>query len=205
MAQKENDVICKVNSDLKGLHDFASQKIIPKLDTKLRQCKPSIKDKAIADTYIRICLSVGSVIKLNESRRDFQALASASRTILELYIDMHLLDKEKINNGFEKFVAFVDAKRFSIAESDRNWSKENKFPFDEMFPERAEYLEEMTIKKMSEKIQQLWKKDKTPDHWSGLHMRDRAAKLGRAFVEKYIRLYYLGNWCVHSGPLDWKA
>ncbi len=104
-------------------------------------------------------LVVGSVIKLNHFK-DFLVLASITRTIFELYVDMYLLKQEKIPNGFEKFGAFIEAKKYSTAKARKNWAEQHKFPFDEKCPSHAKYLQGMESKKMSQKIQQLWSSDK---------------------------------------------
>lgn len=207
MAQKENDVIRQVNSfykDLKKWHDFATQQILPDLDKKLRKGKPTPKDSALRDTFIRMYLVVGSIIKLNHFK-DFHVLAGVTRTIFELYIDMHLLDKAKIDNGLEKFATFIAAKKFSTAKARKNWAEQNKFPFDEKFPQIANCLQEMEGNGMAKIIQQLWNSAKCPNHWSGLLIPDRVLKLGSDFIEEYIRFYDIGNWYVHPGPLDWQV
>ncbi len=30
-------------------------------------------------------------------------------------------------------------------------------------------------------------------------------KLGGYFIEEYIKLYDIGNWYIHPGPLDWQV
>jgi len=206
MAQNENNVISRAKSshkELKKMHELTSKIILPELDIKLRSCQPSPKDCALRDTFIRIYLVVGSIIKLNHFK-DFHVLASVTRTVFELYIDMHLLYKDKIDNGFEKFTEFGVAKKFSTTKARKNWAEQNKFPFDKKFPRRVEYLQNMASNKIPKKIQQLWKSTKCPDHWSALSVSDRVAKLGTDFIEKYIMFYDIGNWYIHSGPFDWK-
>ena len=198
-------MVSRANSShkkLKELHEATSKIILPKLDIKLRSQQSSLKDCALRDILIRIYLVVGSIIKLNHFK-DFHVLASVTRTVFELNIDMHLLDEEKINNGFEKFTEFGAAKKFSIAKARKNRAEQNGFPFDEKFPKRAEYLQKMESNGMLKKIQQLWKSKKCPDHWSALSVPDRVAKLGTDFIERYIMYYDIGNWYIHSGPFDW--
>ena len=117
---------------------------------------------------------------------------------------MHLLNQELIPNGLKKFANFTEAKKFSIAEARRNWAMEKKFPFDEKCPQRAEYLRQNQVQNMPKKIKELWGRQTCPNHWSGLSLADRVGKLGTDFIEMYIKLYDLGNWYTHSGPLDWQ-
>jgi hypothetical protein len=203
---REDDVINKVaafHADLKRLHDFTSQRLLPALDARLKQTEPSLKEAALRDTFVRIYLVVGSIIKLNHYK-DFHVLASVVRTLFELYLDMHLLDREIVADGFERFREFTGAKKFSTAKSRRNWAMQVKYPFDEKFPARTKYLQQVETQKVAERIQNLWDAEGLPSHWSGLTMPDRAAKLGEEFIEMFILLYDLGNWYTHSGPLDWQ-
>jgi len=202
MTEAEDGIITNARQyyeDLKNLYDGASVKILPRLDEKLRNNKLTIEDTPLCNVYIRLYLAVGSLLRLNH-RKDFQVLASTARIILELYLDIHLLNRNLIPKGFEKFKDFGKLKKFDIAKRRRNWAEENNFPYAEKFPKRLAYLKECTS--FEERIQELWG-SQVLNHWTGLDIASRAKKLGNQFIEYYLLLYDLGNWYIHSGPLNY--
>lgn len=201
---KEEDAICKAREYYKELHELHTgslKHILPQLNEKLQNEEQNAKNIALRDIYIRLYLAVSSLLKL-DSQTDFQTLVSITRTILELYLDIHLLCRDLIPNGTEKFAEFTKLKKFDIATKRKNWAEKNNYPFTEKFHHRVTYLEECDIGECKKRIKELWGTT-LPNHWSGRDIASRATIVGNQAIEYYLLLYDLGNWYVHSGPLNW--
>ena len=201
----ENHTISEQTSSayqiLSQFHSMIKNKIIPELDRTLREKQPSEKDCAFRDTFIRIFSAVGSLSKLN-SRQDFLAAFSLTRIIFEIYIDMHLLEKDIVTDGINKYLNYLKCSKYKKLLGRKNWAEQNHFPFADKFPVHENFLQNPHQKENERTIIQLWG-NKFPKHWSDLNLPDRCAKLGSEFIERLIEIYDLGNLSVHPGPLDW--
>ena len=162
------------------------------------------KDWALLNCLDRLYLYVGSLTKLDQSE-DFQAVASISRTIFELYIDLLLILDDKIENGTEKFLYYQDCRYMY----DLECLKKHRGPevFEREHESLAERLEQYESMDLRQKTQDLWGRINCPEHWSGTRsIWERIKLLEDCFYEKNFRLtillYGYGSRAIHSGSMN---
>jgi hypothetical protein len=186
---------------LKGYFDIANRNVIPFLRGLKHHNK---KDEAIHYTFHCMYLWVGTLTCLN-SELHFQAFASGLRSLLELYFDMHLLHKDTIPNGVEKFHRYPEVERYRSIKKCKELCKSKGISFEENFVERNKYLNRISETHIDEIKIKLWGKDGkgkpiNPSHWTGLSVPDRAAKLGNNYLKLYLQFSDYCSWYIHSGP-----
>jgi hypothetical protein len=182
---------------LQGYFDIANQDVIRFLMDFNHRNK---KDQAIHDTFHCMYLWVGTLTCLN-TYLHFQAFAGGLRSFLELYLDLHLLHKEIIPNGVEKFHNYPLVERYRSINKCRDLCMKNDISFEENFADRSQYLNQTNKTHIAQIKTQLWGKDKNgkprnPDHWTGLSVPDRAAKLGNDYLLRYLQVSDYCSWYI---------
>jgi hypothetical protein len=123
----------------------------------------------------------------------------------ELLLDLLLLVRDEDGEMVKKFHNFVPVERFRVAERIVNFCKNHPdhvhfdFSVPESYtqiPNKKKNIEQLTI--------ECWGFDKkgkpiTPNHWSGLTVRERAVTLGLRYLAMYIQVYPYLSWYIHSG------
>ena len=138
---------------------------------------------------------------------NFQSLTGASRSVIEVYIDMELLFQNKIVNGVHLFKTHGDALTLKAARRMTEfYTAHPDLPFDPVsFEVHAKYIENNAAKIDAASVA-IWgmnkkKESNVPMHWSGdkMGLRRRARLLGVSFEKLTLDHYDLRNFHIHSG------
>jgi len=184
---------------------FAKKFVNPVLATQL---SPSEREAAILGLYYRIVLYSRSLLVLNNAIH-FQSVASATRSIIELYLDLELLHGNAFADGVLRTIAFMEAQKLKAAKKTLKFFDDNPgldpgidpsvSPLD---PQR-QYVANNEAR-IDAQTAKLWGKDshgrpRLPAHWTGLDVKSRAIKLGKQFELLVNQGYDYRNWLVHTG------
>jgi hypothetical protein len=155
---------------------------------------PSHRENCFLGTYYRTAANVDSLLALN-SGQHFQTAAVVARSLYELAVDVHLIDK--VPQAWMKMVFFVDVEKLRVARSMVNFAAANPdrkidvSAQNEFITKRAAAIEGNR--------KTLWPQAKKLNHWSAMNLPDRAKLLGDPFDELYYSHYARMSWYVHSG------
>jgi Family of unknown function (DUF5677) len=183
---------------------FAHDVMIPVLCGQLNL---NDRELAVIGIYYRMYLRIQSLVALNSSRH-FQTAASETRALFELLLDLKLLAGDSDGSMTAKFHAFTEVDRFRVAKQIVDYNA--KHPGSGIDDTHQRNL--VTKQGKQQAIDRLasthWGKTKAgnpqrPNHWSGLTMKERAAKCGSAYEELYIESYPFLNWSVHAGSVNY--
>lgn len=156
------------------------------------QLNPTDEEKCLSAIHNRTCCSVESLLALKELRH-FQAIASISRTIFELAVDIRLL--KKIPNATAKMIAGVEVEKLQSAEKIVNFSKTQEVPDIDVF---RSYVDREGPRIRAENLR-LWSTAVLVSHWSNKKLKERTDILGGLFQSAYRLHYPLLSWYTHSG------
>jgi hypothetical protein len=186
-----------------ALCKFANKHVVPVLVGIL---SPNDYERALFDTYYRMQFWLLSLEKLDYPSH-FQAVLNAARGTYELLLDLKLLQAD--HSLAAKYHAFPFVAHFSTAkkyidELARNPGHSPPPPAPKP-DKRLQFVSDVGNKKKFDDERRLhWGTGKngkpiTPEHWSGLTMPERAAKLSVEELLRYRLLYAQLCWYVHPG------
>ena len=180
----------------KCIYSFADEVMVPMLNGLIR---PDEREEALKQIYLRMYLFLGSIIALNHLRH-FQSVASATRSIFEVGIDIKALAADTTGVAITKFHQFPEVERYRTAAQLLEFATTNStITQSELSHERAFYDDAARKTRVEQQI--TFKKNGKPiypKHWSGNNnLRARAKNLNVEdwYVETYPRL----SWYVHAG------
>ena len=185
---------------LMAIHEFVRWCVNPVLETLI---DPTDEDRALVALQYRTHCLIRTLLALTEAIH-FQSIVSASRSVIELHVDMLLIDQKLIPNGINKFYAFTRAQRLRAAtratkfyDTNPTLVHHNNLAVTRQFI----YKNALAIDAESG---QLWgvtkeSKPKIPSHWSGLTLPNRAKLIGPECEKLVIDGYDYRNWMIHSG------
>jgi Family of unknown function (DUF5677) len=204
-AFTQHELVSAYYDGIRNCIDFVQTQIIPVLNGQINLNQ---KEGAILGIFYRIHALGSSLTRLN-NKIDFCAVAPIARTIFELLLDLKLLVRQEFTQeDIEKFRAFPEIERFRRPDKllefqTKNPGIEEKSCFPGEFQKK---LVESPGKRdeIESKIVSLWGKTKNgkinwPDHWTGLSVRSRAELFGSIYEQKYLEIYSILSWYVHSG------
>ena len=199
--------IAQINfQQLKRASDYVKTQLIKEL--KGREDGRTSRT-AILSIYGRIFLWVQSMIKLDGPEHCL-ALAANVRAILELYVDLNLVDQDRITDGVEKYFLFPTVEKCRNAKSIIDTRKQFHLTTTNETTPVDEYLRkpENSDRKIDDLKAQLWGKTKKgsiakPKHWTNKDLKQRVILIdNQDFAETFVSSYYWCNWCVHSMYFD---
>lgn len=158
----------------KAIYDFAKEVMIPQLKGLLQANQQEL---AVRETYCRMYLLLGSVVTLN-GLQHLQSVASATRSLFELWLDMKQLAANATGSTGEKFHAFPEIERYRAAEQLIKFSEKNPRVLNRTDISRQQAFYDDPDRKKT--IASILKTDKNgkplfPKHWSGKNdLRQRA-------------------------------
>jgi hypothetical protein len=94
------------------MHDFSRDVMFPLLKMLL---SPSRQEIAVRDTYYKMHLQLGSALALNNLSH-FQTVASVTRSLFELLLDLHTLARDFTGEAVQSYDAFPEIERYRVAE-----------------------------------------------------------------------------------------
>jgi hypothetical protein len=179
---------------LRAILEFHNWCVLPALNTLVN---PTPRELALKLLYGRIRLLADTLLVLRNVRH-FQSIVGASRTAIELYIDMHLLARNAIENGPDKFFAFDRVQRLKAAK--------RMVAFHDRYPNLRErgvdtfrtFIAAQGAAIDAERVR-LWGEGARPDHWTNINFYQRPNDLGQEFQRLVNDGYDYRNWQLHSG------
>lgn len=194
---------------------FVERKIVPQLIglqmlSTVSDNKLSEKDIAILGIYERMYHWIRSLMVLN-NRHLFQEAASATRSLVELFLDFRLLLCDRTGDYVKKYFEFLEmSKTYSakifVSSGDQFLGQTKLAPAQQ----RAYPGDSGRQSRVKRNVQFLWETDKNglprfPRHWSGMDLRARALYLDGLFQlpmheELYGEMYQLGSMYIHPDP-----
>jgi hypothetical protein len=180
---------------------FAKKFLNPIIATQLSL---SDREKTIVGHYYRIIAYGRSLLALNDAIH-FQSVASAARSILELYLDMEIFHRNLFADGVLRVAAFVEAQKLKAARKTLAFFAANPtlLASPSAVNPQDEYVRsnEARIDAQSAGIwgQDRKGKPKVPDHWTEWDVKSRATKLGKEFELLVNDGYDHRNFLVHTG------
>ncbi len=187
---------------------FVEQYLKPQIQSLVGNRTP--REDAILDVYYGI---VGFLVSINTLRNPWhvQAVASCSRSIFELYIDLLLLHRDASPVSVERFHAFADVERLRVAKE--------RLAFFDAHPELPQAdprfglnAPRAFIQNESARIEadmaRLWpaagagRAPAWPGHWSGVRkLRARAGAVDVEIQALYWQYYAHLSWFVHTASV----
>ncbi len=200
------DTLDAIYTTLVNFIKYIDEDIAPVLAGQL-SLKP--KEKAILEVYTRIKLWVKTIIKLNNFY-DFQGNASALRSVFELYLDLHLLERDIDEKLTRQYFDYAVVERYRSVSDISAFNK--KHP--ELKPDAlAEYILQSSFNQQDiiNTIERNWGspiknngKINFPKHWTNKTRYQVAKDLGPEFESLYLDIYPKLSWFVHSDPTGYQ-
>lgn len=179
---------------LRTILEFNNWCLLPSLNTLVN---PAPKELALKLLFGRIRPLIETLLLLTNVRH-FQSIVGASRTAVELYVDMHLLARDAVPDGTEKFFAFDSIQRLKAAR--RMVAFHDKYP--DLRERGVEPFRTFVVAQGAaidaERVR-LWGAKGKPDHWTNINLHDRPNALGPEFQRLVNDGYDYRNWLLHSG------
>ncbi len=187
------------------------------LKSLLRKEDGRTKRTALLHSYGRMYCWIHSMVRLGNENDDeipvaeyALTLAACLRATFEIFLDINLLEHDKIMKGVEKFFSFEKVARHKIAKKSLS------------LHERYKHLDKMQCTTMSAygdkikgeidaEIVRLWGairngrnkgKPSRVEHWTGMTVIDRVESLGGDCIRFYQHSYHYCNWSLHSGYIE---
>jgi hypothetical protein len=158
---------------------------------------PTPKELALNLLFGRVRLLIETLLVLTNVRH-FQSIVGASRTAVELYVDMHLLARDVIPDGVEKFFVFDRVQRLRSArrmvdfhDKHPDLRERGVEPFRKFATEQGAAIDADRVR--------LWGDKAKPDHWTNTNLYQRPKPLGPEFERLVNDGYDYRNWLLHSG------
>jgi hypothetical protein len=185
---------------LKSLNEFDKQEIRGGIAGLLAKTN---RENCYWGIYLRGRANVESLLSLKQVR-DFQAIAMLTRSLFELSVDIKLIDL--IPNAVEKINLFSQIEKLRAARKIVEFKDAN--PNSKVDATIHKRFIANNKAKIDAEQAAAWPGAMRVEHWSGLNLRERAARLGHPFLETYEVKYPQLSWYTHAAGvtgLDLKA
>lgn len=202
MGPDESTAVEKLFTSLKSLNEFDRLEM---QGVTAGQLSKSPREECIYGLYLRARANVQSILSLKQVS-DVQAIIMLARNLFELAVDAKLLDC--VSNGVEKFIAFSEMEKLRSAE--KIVSFKNSHPGSRVDTLIVASFISKNRASIEARRAALWPESKATSrqskakplaHWSGMNLKDRAARLGDPFDEIYESKYAQMSWYTHSAGL----
>jgi hypothetical protein len=159
---------------------------------------------AVIGLFYRVLGFCQTAIKLEGAAVHHQALTSAERSVIELWLDMELLHRNVFPDGVDRIMTFVEYQKLKAARRTVRFFSDH--PARDETPSLAARQQAFITSNataVDAKVAALWPrpdgKPPKPDHWSAMNVEARAERLG--LDEKYTVIdgYDIRNFAVHTG------
>jgi hypothetical protein len=155
------------------------------------------KDLALYLLFGRIRFLSQTLLSLTQVRH-FQSIVAASRTAIELYVDMHLLAGDHVKNGVEKFFAFSRTQKLKAARRMVDFYNKNPTLRVRSLETYRTFIENNGAA-IDAELALLWGPKASPRHWTNVNFEKRPEVLGVDIQELVHEGYDYRNWLLHSG------
>jgi hypothetical protein len=155
---------------------------------------PTEREKCLILIYWRTAAHVMSLSKLN-GHQHFQAITMIARSLFELSVDLKLIDK--IPDGVEKMIAFVDVEKLRAALKIVKFKQKHPTStVDDSLYQSYIAAEETRVEATKAK---LWPGAKKIDGFANMNLANRSVLAGLEYEEIYEVEQPRMSWQVHSG------
>lgn len=194
---KTTQILCK----------FYEEEMTPQFKVVI---KPTPKDNAMFDAYQKMYLYLASLSKL-DNKMYYQTVLNVVRSMFELFLDITCLNRDNDDIDTQKYFDYPQIARYKMSKKILEYLDKHPtvdiggyFSIDFISGMRA-CVNEMEgcgkAKKLKEKH---WPdRNNYPLYWSGMSCENFAADLEQ--TPKFLRIYPLYSWVVHSGPTGFKT
>jgi hypothetical protein len=179
----------------KYMHDFSREVMLPLLKMLL---VPSPQEVAVRDTYYKMSLLLRSVLLMN-SLDHFQSVASLTRSVFELWLDLSILAQDAGGDAVRSYNEFPEVERYRVAEQLIRFATTSGQPLKmDISAQRAFHADVQRSQRIAKIVKAGLKgKRKYPDHWTNRSVRQRAIDVGQEVM--YVEAYPQLSWYVHAG------
>lgn len=182
---------------LQTVREFVKWCVTPSLQTLVL---PSDHETALVVLFNRIQLLIETLLVLTDGRH-FQSIMGASRTAVELYVDMHLIDRQLIQDAVEKFFVFRRAQQLKAARRMIDFYAANPALRTRSLDVFRDFVT-INGQAIDADTTRLWgggRRPVTPQHWSDRDLISRGRLVGVDVNQLVVEGYDYRNWLLHSG------
>lgn len=177
--------------------DMFADQVVNKVLQGLLTATP--REEVLMGLYYR-ALGFGKAAMVLTALAHQQAITSAERSVLELYVDLELLHRNVAPDGVERVIAFTDAQRLKAARRTvKFFAAHPELDATPTFAApHAEFIanneERITARNVA-----LWGRASAPDHWTDWTLEKRAKELDATIELRVTQGYDMRNFAVHTG------
>jgi len=176
---------------LKSLNEFDKQEVAGVVRGLLAKTD---RDNCFIANYYRGKAHIETLLSL-KSAKDLQAIAMIARGLFELAVDTKLIDA--VPDAVEKILTFSDVEKLRAARKIVKYKAANPTAAVDTSIQAAFIAN--NEKRIDAERSRVWPGAKKVEHWSGLNLADRVARVKAPFEEMYNVEYPELSWYVHSG------
>ena len=202
IAERGYKMIDLVRLFMKDKHENLFSGIPPRPDFRVR-------DNCLIGLWQRAYCWFKTLSKLNENS-DFQAIATASRALLEIYVDMIFLHYDQNNDSSDKLFWWYKSEKLKAAELKYKFLNENNYEIDNqiIFFINSQKDE---INRNRKRIWNIENKHPNIKRWTGHNLDVDVIKADELFLTEtekvminsleyfYETKYRTAHWDIHSG------
>ena len=189
---------------MRSIDHYIGSFVMPQMQGTVRK---STMEIAIFGLYYRLLAFMKTALVLSHPW-NFQTLSGMSRSVIEIYIDMELIHREKIPDAVHRFNTHADALKLRAARRMTDfYSKHPELPCDQASLEVHKSFISENAAAIDDASKGLWgwnqkfQRANVPDHWGGweFSLPKRAKELGVTFEQLVTDQYDMRNFHIHSG------
>ncbi len=178
---------------IKSLNEFDKKEIHGVMSGLVAQTD---RDRCFKGIYLRAKANVESLLSLKYAK-DFQAIAMITRGLFELAVDLKLI--KEIPDAVLKIATFSEVEKLRAARKIVAFKTGHpSASVDATVP--ALFIKNNAIRIEAER-KTVWGEKAKVSHWSGLSVKERAARLKEPFEEVYEVKYPQLSWYTHAAGL----
>jgi hypothetical protein len=186
---------------LRGIDIFINEYVLPTATERLK----NDNENPVIGLFYRSIGFLRTAVILDGSIH-MQTAGAIARSLIEIYLDLELLHRNAIPDGYTKCMSHIDLSKLKAARRVIEFYAKNT-DLDTDPPSRAD-RHKLYVQNNAARIEQqaeaLWGKDKNgklvrPEHWSGSNQEGRAAKISKDAEVLVLEGYDLRNYAVHTG------
>ena len=189
-----------------ALTDFVKDQVKPSLDGCLEMNQREI---ALASTFYRMYGWMLSLVAMNQNLH-YQGIASATRSLFELMLDIELLHCDKDGRLVEQYFTFFRIEKYRVAKQIVAFGNRDNDNLINKVDIIHSFIEKVEKRSIDEEIYNVWGINKEKilkgnlKHWTNMSVRDRAKKIDDIYgnnrnMSFYIDTYPLLSWYIHAG------
>jgi hypothetical protein len=178
---------------IKSLNEFDKKEISGVLSGLVIETD---EDRCFKGIYIRAKANIESLLSLRYAK-DFQAIAMITRSLFELAVDLTLI--KQIPDAIIKIAVFSEIEKLRAAKMIVAYKTSH--PTIAVDTAVHALFVQNNAARIDAERKKHWGANAKLKHWSGLSLRERAARLGGPFEEMYEVKYAQLSWYTHAAGL----